>query len=60
MDARQQKLVELARNNDIRAAILRNGYKDTETIAKCLKIDRNTAKQHLTILKRCGLVTGSF
>ena len=57
MDLGQQKLIAMARNNDIRATIIREGYKDTETIAQRLGISRQTAKQHLTILKRCGLVS---
>lgn len=56
MDKRQQKLIQQARNNPIRAAIIKLNLKDHESIAQILNITRQTAKQHLTILKRCGLV----
>lgn len=56
MDKRQQKLIQQARNNNIRAEIIRLNLKDHESIAQILNIPRESAKQHLTILKRCGLI----
>ena len=56
MDKRQQKLIQQARNNNIRAEIIRLNLKDHESISQILNIPRQTAKQHLTILKRCGLI----
>ena len=57
MDKRQQKLIQQARNNTIRAEIIRLNLKDHESIAQILNIHRQSAKQHLTILKRCGLIS---
>mgnify|MGYP005615664957 CR=1 FL=1 len=57
MDKRQIKLVKQARENKFRRQILELGLKDSESISQILKIDIDDAKRHLTILKRCGLVT---
>lgn len=57
MDKRQRKLLKQARENEIRKSILNLGLKDSESVAQLLNIDRDSAKQHLTILKRYGLVT---
>lgn len=56
MDKRQQKLIKEARNDSVRAEIIRLNLKDHESISQILKIPRETAKKHLTILKRCGLI----
>jgi len=56
MNKRQQKLLAAAKNHPLRSIILKNKWKDHETIAQSLNIDRQDAKRHLTILKRCGLV----
>jgi len=57
VDKRQIKLVKQARENKFRRQILELGLKDSESISQILKIDIDDAKRHLTILKRCGLVT---
>ena len=57
MNKRQQKLLDTAKNHPLRRVILQNKWIDHETISQSLKIDRQDAKRHLTILKRCGLVT---
>lgn len=57
MDKRQRKLLKEAREHKIRKAILDLKIKDSESASQLLNIDRETAKQHLTVLKRCGLVT---
>lgn len=57
MTKRQQKLTDIAKNHPIRKEILKLNLKDTENIAQRLHISREDAKRHLTILKRCGLVT---
>lgn len=56
MDKRQQKLMDIAVNHPLRREIIRKGYKDSETISQCLGIDITKAKQHLTILKRVGVI----
>ncbi len=56
MTARQLKLYNQAVKHPLRALILKNNYKDSETIAQCLNIDMSDAKRHLTILKRCGAI----
>jgi len=56
MNKRQQRLLDTAKNHPLRRVILQNKWKDHETIAQRLNIDRQDAKRHLTILKRCGLV----
>ena len=56
MDKRQQKLMEQAVNHPLRREIIRNGFQDSETVAQRLGIDRQVAKQHLTILKRVGVI----
>lgn len=57
MDKRQRKLLKQAMEHKIRRAILDLGIKDSESAAQLLNIDRDDAKRHLTVLKRCGLVT---
>ena len=57
MDKRQINLLKQAREDKFRKQILQLGLKDSESISQILKIDRDDAKRHLTILKRCGLVT---
>ena len=57
MDKRQRKLLKEAREHSIRKAILDLKIKDSESAAQLLNIDRETAKQHLKILKRCDLIT---
>ena len=57
MDKRQINLLKQAREDKFRKQILQLGLKDSESISQILKIERDDAKRHLTILKRCGLVT---
>ncbi len=57
MNKRQQKLLDTAKNHPLRRIILQNKWIDHETIAQSLNISRQSAKQHLNVLKRCGLIT---
>jgi predicted ArsR family transcriptional regulator len=57
MDKRQRKLLKDAMEHKIRRSILDLGIKDSESAAQLLNIDRDDAKRHLTVLKRCGLIT---